>query len=183
MRKIFLFMMVSVDGFFEGKGHDLSWHNTDEEFVQFAVEQLEQIDTILFGRVTYEIMAEFWPSEEAKKADPETARLMTSTPKIVFSHNEMKPEWNNTTWMQNIEGLKTLKEQEGKDLAVFGSNNLCVSLLRTNLLDEVRVMVNPVVIGQGHTLFTGLNEKLRLRLLEAREFGNGNILLTYQLAK
>lgn len=174
-------MMISLDGYFEGKDHDLSWHNVDEEFQGFAIQQLKEIDTIIFGKRTYEMMASFWPTDLAKD-DPVTAELMTKTPKIVISHSLEKADWDNTTLIkENVEDeLKRLKGQPGKDLAVFGSSNLCVSLIRMGLLDELRIMVNPVVIGEGTTLFEGLDQKLKLKLINSREFKNGNVLLTYQ---
>lgn len=177
-------MMVSLDGFFEGADHDLYWHNVDEEFQEFAIKQLKEIDTIIFGKRTYEMMASYWPTDLAKD-DPITAELMTKTPKIVISHSLDKADWENTTLIkENVgEELKKLKEKPGKDLAVFGSSNLCVSLLEMGLLDELRIMVNPVVIGEGTTLFEGLDQKLKLKLEKSREFKNGNVLLYYQVEK
>src|SRR5215510_1158523 len=97
MRKLFSFNMVSLDGFFEGQNKwDLSWHNTDDEFNEFAVEQMEGIDMLIFGRVTYEGMASYWPSSEALTNDPIIASLMNTIPKIVFSKTLEKVEWNNT---------------------------------------------------------------------------------------
>lgn len=174
-------MMISLDGYFEGPNHELDWHHVDEEFNDFAIEQLNEIDTIIFGKVTYEMMASYWPTEAGIKDDPGTAEKMNSLPKIVFSKTDLKPEWNNTKLMQDVQDLKALKEQPGKDLAVFGSSNLCVSLIKAGLLDGIRVMVNPVVLGQGHTLFAGLDQKLELKLEKSREFKNGNVLLTYEV--
>ena len=95
MRKVFLFMMVSLDGYFEGPNHELDWHNVDKEFVDFALEQLDEIDTILFGRVTYQMMASFWQSEHAKKTDPLTAKAMNTLPTVIFSRTLKKADWNN----------------------------------------------------------------------------------------
>ena len=183
LRKIFLFMMVSLDGYFEGKDHDLSWHNADnKEFQDFAIEQLGEIGTIIFGKTTYEMMASFWPTDLAKD-DPITAELMTKTPKIVISHSLEKADWANTRLIkENVEEeLKKLKSQPGKDLAVFGSSNLCLSLLKMGLLDELRIMINPIVIGEGTTLFAGLDEKLKLKLQDTRVFKSGNVLLTEEI--
>jgi len=84
-------MMISIDGFFEGPDHDLYWHNVDEEFVRFAVDQLGATDTILFGRKTYEMMASFWPTDEAKAADPLTAEAMNETPSSSSRRRSTKP--------------------------------------------------------------------------------------------
>ena len=181
MRKVYLFMMISLDGYFEGPNHDLSWHNTDEEFQEFALEQLNDTDTILFGRKTYEMMASFWPSEEAQKDDPVTAELMTSTPKVVFSKTLNDVSWSNTKLVKGDAALeiKDLKAQPGKDIAIFGSNNLSVSLAEQGLVDGFRIMVNPVAIGEGTALFKGIKQRLNLKLTDTREFKNGNILLSY----
>src|SRR4051812_32451630 len=98
MSKLFLFMMTSIDGYFEGENHDLSWHNTDEEFSEFAIEQTRGVGTIIFGRVTYQMMASYWPQDFAYDANPKTmVDLMNYTPKIVFSRSLTNAEWQNTT--------------------------------------------------------------------------------------
>lgn len=185
MRKLFLFMMTSLDGYFEGPDHDLSWHNVDEEFVEFAIEQLQTIDTILFGRRTYEMMASFWSSEEALKTDPETAKLMSETPKVVFSRTLQEAKWHDTRLATRDvkDEVMELKRQPGKDIAVFGSSNLCLSLLDDNLLDELRIMINPIAIGEGRPLFAGIGHRLKLQLADTRKFASGNVLLTYRTAE
>jgi len=182
MRKTYVFMMVSVDGFFEGPDHDLYWHNTDEEFDRFTIDQLNETGTILFGRRTYEMMASFWPSETAKANDPIVAEKMNTTPKIVFSKTLEKAEWQNTRLVRDgvKETVEDLKRQPGKDVAVFGSSDLAVSLLQLGLLDELRIMVNPVVLGGGKHLFEGIGGRVNLTLFAIRTFDSGNALLYYQ---
>lgn len=182
-RHIALFMMISLDGCFEGPEHDLSWHNVDEEFNDFAAQQLDAADTLLFGHRTYDLMAGFWPTEVGQKADPETATRMNKLPKIVISHQDFRPEWGNTRLVKNdrlVDELTNLKQQPGKDLLVLGSSNLCVSLLKQGLLDELRLMTNPVIIGTGTPLFIGLTKPVTLDLVKTRPFASGNTLLTYQ---
>jgi len=187
-QKVFLFMMVSLDGFFEGPNHDLSWHNVDEEFNEFAIEQTSNVDTLLFGRKTYELMASYWPTTEAIKTDPIIAKLMNNTPKIVFSKTLEKVKesdnWRNVRLVKDnvAEEIKKLKSQPGNNLAVYGSNNFCVSLIQMGLLDEIRIMVNPVVIGAGTPLFKGIKDRLALQLLKTKAFNSGNVLLYYQPA-
>ena len=178
-------MMVSLDGYFEGPNHDLSWHNTDEEFNEFAIEQFKQIDTILFGRRTYELMASYWPSEQAKKDDPIVAELMNSLPKVVFSRTLDRADYNNTRLIKDkaTSEVKKLKNQLGKDLAILGSNNFTVSLLPEGLIDEFRIMVNPVAIAAGTPLFKGIKNKLTLKLSNTKTFKNGNALLCYEAEK
>ena len=179
-------MMVSLDGYFEGENHDLSWHNVDSEFVDFAVEQTGSSDTLLFGRRTYELMADFWPTENARTMDPKTAEIMNDTSKIVFSKTlksvKESEHWKNIKLVsQNpAEEIKKLKEQKGLDIAILGSNNLMVSILNQNVIDEFRIMINPIAIGSGTPLFHGIKNKLNLKLIKTREFKNGNVLLVYK---
>lgn len=182
MRKLFLFMMITLDGFFEGPNGELDWHNVDEEFNEFAIHQTSEVGALLFGRKTYEMMASYWPTESAKRDDPVVAGLMNSLPKIVFSKTLAKVEWENSRLAKGhvAEEITRLKSQSGKDLAIFGSSNLCISLMQMGLVDEFRIMVNPVVLGRGNTLFNGFGDRLDLRLLKTRSFRNGNVLLYYQ---
>ena len=182
MRKVFLFMMVTLDGFFEGPDHEIDWHNVDEEFNEFAIDQLNEVDTLLFGRVTYEGMASYWPTQLAKEDDPVVADKMNTVPKLVFSKTLDKAEWNNSRLVKEhiAEEVSKLKQQQGRDLAIFGSSDLTASLLEMGLVDELRIMVNPVVLGKGKTLFKGIDEKVNLKLLKTKTFHSGNILLYYQ---
>lgn len=178
-------MMVSLDGYFEGPNHDLSWHNVDREFNDFAIKQLKETDTLLFGRRTYQLMERFWPSEAGRRDDPDVAEAMNNMPKIVFSIKlkEVRETkyWKNIRLIKNNikEELLKLKKMKGKNMVVLASSNLCVSLLNMGLLDEIRLMVNPVVIGRGTTLFAGLNKKIKTKLIKTRIFGNGNVLFYY----
>jgi dihydrofolate reductase len=186
MRKMFLFMMVSLDGFFEGPNHDLSWHNVDSEFNVFADKQLDETSTLIFGSRTYEMMANFWPSEIAIKNVPKTAARMNALHKIVFSRTLKRAEWNNTELHNSNSDIaaviQKVKEKSGNDIAVLGSSNLCLTLIKEGLLDEIRIMVNPVVLGRGTALFSGISEPLKLELVCERTFTSGNVLLTYTLA-
>jgi dihydrofolate reductase len=183
MRNVFLFMMVTLDGFFEGPDHSIDWHNVDKEFNDFAIDQLNEVDTLLFGRVTYEGMARYWPTPIARENDPAVAEKMNALPKIVFSRTLDRAEWTNSRLVkENIaEEISKLKQQPGRDLAIFGSANLTMSLLQMGLVDELRLMVNPVVLGKGKPLFEDIHERLNLKLIKTRVFRSGNVLLCYQL--
>ncbi len=185
MRKVIFFMMTSLDGYFEGTNHEIDWHNVGDEFNDFALAQLKEVDTLLFGRVTYDMMASYWPTEEAKQNDPVVAERMNTLPKIVFSRSLPQAHWENTTLVREgfaAEVMK-LKQQRGKDLIIFGSSDLAVTFLDHGLLDECRVMINPVVLGRGKALFKGINDRLRLRLLRTKTFHSGNVLLYYEPLK
>ncbi len=181
---MFLFMMTSLDGYMEGKDHDLSWHHVDEEFNIFATKQLQEADTIVMGKNTYQLMESYWPTPQGMEDDPMVAAFMNTMPKVVVSHS--LPEVQETAYWKNIqhikdnvaEEIKKIKEGSGKAVIVLGSNNLCVTLLQENLLDEIRIMVNPVVIGEGTPLFSGLGKK-PFTFRDTRKFSNGNMLLTY----
>jgi dihydrofolate reductase len=182
MRKLFSFNMVTLDGYFEGPNHEIDWHNVDGEFNEFAIEQTGAVDTLLFGRVTYQLMASYWPTPDAIKNDPVVAGLMNRLPKIVFSRTLEKAEWNNTRLVKDqiAEEISKLKQQPGKDLALFGSANLMSTLMQLDLIDEHRIMVNPVLLGSGNPLFKGAKDRLNLKLIKTKVFGNGNVLLCYQ---
>jgi len=182
MRKVFVFNLITLDGFFEGPNQDISWHNADnQEFGDFAIEQLAEIDTILFGRVTYEMMATFWPSKEALEADPETAKFMNEKEKFVFSHTLNSADWNNTTLIKTdaADEIRKLKAQEGKAIAIFGSSDLTLSLIDSDVIDEYRLLVNPLFIGDGKRFLQGLTKRFDLKLINSRVFESGNVLLTY----
>jgi len=184
-KKLFSFNMMTLDGFFEGPSKwDLSWHNVDDEFNEFAIAQLNEIGTLLFGRVTYEGMASYWSSPDALKDDPVVAGLMNRIPKIVFSRTLKKAEWENTKLVTDkvVEEISKLKKQSDKDIAIFGSANLMSGLMRMDLIDEHRVMINPVILGSGTPLFQ-TKDKLTLKLLKTKTFNNGNILLYYESKK
>src|SRR3989442_9611126 len=162
--------------------HEIDWHNVDEEFNEFAIHQLNELDTLLFGRVTYEGMGSYWPTQFAKENDPIVADKMNTVPKVVFSKTLEKAEWTNSRLVKDniAEEVSKLKQQPGKDLAIFGSSDLAVSFIQMGLIDELRIMVNPVVLGSGKPLFNGIHEKLNLKLLKTRTFRSGNVLLYYQ---
>lgn len=174
--------MISLDGYFEGENHDLSWHHADnDEFQKFVDAQNLTIGAILMGKTTFEMMRSFWPSEEGTNADPKTATFMTQTQKYVITHGEYEPNWENTAVIHGdvFRQIEELKRQPGKDLAIFGSNMLSVSLAEAGLIDEYRIMVNPIAIGTGTPLFKGISAPLRLTLATTRPFPTGNVLLTY----
>ena len=181
MRKIISFNMVTLDGFFEGLNHDIYWHRVDDEFNQFAVEQLNSAGGLIFGRITYEMMASYWPTGEAVKNDPIVTGQMNAIPKIVFSRTLNESNWNNTRLVKEsaeTEIIK-LKQETGKDFFIFGSAVLSSALARAGLIDEFRMILNPVVLGNGKALFQGVTRPLNFKLLKTKLFQNGNVLLYY----
>ena len=176
MRKLVWQMMASLDGFMEGPKKEIDWHVVDDEFLRYVVSALKKTDTILFGRATYEMMAAFWPSAKSPEAP-----FMNGLPKIVFSRTLSRVVWSNSRLAEgNIEDeVRRLKNQPGKEIALYGSSTLASTLLRLGLIDEIRVFVNPVVLGRGNPMFKDA-DKLSLKLLKTQRFRSGNVLLYYQ---
>ena len=180
MRKLIMWNMVTLDGLFEGpKKWDLDWHNYvwGDELEQMSIGQLKAADMLLFGRVTYEGMASYWPS-----AQGETAELMNGIAKVVFSRTLDRAEWGNTQLVKaDAEQVVTrLKQQSGRDMLIFGSANLSAQLMEKGLIDEYRLGMNPLVLGSGNPLFKPSGHMLRMKLLEARPLKSGCVILRYQ---
>jgi len=182
MRKLLVFNLVTLDGYFEGLNRDISWHNVDEEFNEYAVDMLNSVDTLIFGRVTYELMAGYWPTTDAINDDPIVAAKMNALPKIVFSKTLKKADWNNTKLMTDVvpKEIERMKQASGKDMMILGSGGIMSEFANRGLIDGYGIMVNPLVLGAGKPLFTGIKDRLTLKLTKTRTFGNGNVLLYYQ---
>jgi dihydrofolate reductase len=182
MSQLILFNMMTVDGFFEGPRKEIEWHNVDKEFNDFAIEQLNKADCLFFGRLTYELMKRHWTSPDAMKNDPVVAGKMNSMNKVVFSTTLQKADWQNTLLIkENVEAeIKKLKQQYEKDILLLGSAWLASTLIRLGLIDQLRIMVNPVLLGQGEPLFKHKDLQTNLRHLNTRTFNSGNVLLTYE---
>jgi dihydrofolate reductase len=183
MRNVILFNLITLDGYFEGRNKwDIAWHQVDDEFNEFSIEQLNKAGGLIFGRVTYQGMASYWPTPTAIKNDPRVAALMNSISKYVFSNTLDKTDWNNTRIIKgdaSVE-LKKLKQESGKDLFIFGSADLASTFTKNRLIDEYRLIVNPIALGAGNPLFKQNGEMLKLKLLNTKSFRNGNVLLYYQ---
>jgi dihydrofolate reductase len=184
MRKIILMMSVSLDGFFEGPDRQIDWHLVDDELHGHFNEQLSGMGAFLDGRVTYELMAGFWPTADTDPSSTvlmaEFARIWRDMPKIVYSRTLERADWNAIVVRDVVvEEVMELKAQPGGDL-VLGGANLAAAFIRHDLIDEYRLYVHPVVIGQGKSLFQPSDTKVNLQLAETRTFGNGVVLLRYQ---
>ena len=180
MRKVIVSNLMSLDGFFEGPNHELDWFVVDEEFFAYARDMLRGVDTILFGRKTYQHMADYWPSAPAE----EIADQMNNLPKIVFSRTLESAEWQNSTLVKNdaVAEISKLKQLPGKDMVILGSASLASFLLQRGLIDEYRVILNPVLLGSGNPLFQDVKQRLRLKLSRTKLFGSGVVVLYYQSA-
>jgi dihydrofolate reductase len=179
MKKLYFFMMTTANGLYERGPWQIDWHNTDEEFNDFAIEQLDRMDTLVFGRKTYEGMVGYWTTPEAIESDPIVAGKMNGMAKVVVSKTLARADWSNTRVVRDPEAIAALKREPGKDALLIGSSDLAVSLGALGLIDEYRIMVNPIALGNGKPVLQGLAADLKLRLLRTRTFTNGNVLLTY----
>ncbi|MBL0224209.1 MAG: dihydrofolate reductase [Geobacteraceae bacterium] len=180
MRKLIMWNLITIDGYFEGTKHwDLPWHEQvwGEELERFSLEQLESADVLLFGRVTYEGMAAYWQTSGGKIAD-----YMNSLPKVVFSRTLQTAAWNSTRLVkENVaEKVARLKQQGTGNIFVFGSANLSKTLMNEGLFDEYRLGIAPVINGDGRLLFSGGLKSQRLELLETCPLSNGCVILRYQ---
>ncbi|MGD9890321.1 MAG: dihydrofolate reductase family protein [Dehalococcoidia bacterium] len=178
MRKLILWNMISLDGYFEGpdKG-SIDWFRFDEDLEKYILETQQSADTLLFGRITYEGMAAYWPSAEGQIAD-----FMNSVPKVVFSRTLTQTDWNNTTIVgDNVpDEVSKLKAQPGGDIFVFGSADFSATLIEHGLVDEYRFGINPVLLGSGVPFFKGSATARNLTLIESKPFKSGLVILHYK---
>jgi dihydrofolate reductase len=196
MRKLILSMMTSLDGCIATADGGLDWFLTDGEFELELMQLLRGVDGMIFGRVAYELLAQFWPtagssSDEApggftsKERAIEFAQLMNSIPKIVYSRSLQQPHWGPVTIVREIDAAEIArqKRQPGKDLVLFAGGELASSFVKLDLFDEYRLMIHPIVVGNGMLLFRGLQQQLLgLKLQRARTFPSGVTLLHYTRA-
>ena len=176
MRKLIIWDMMTVDGFFEGPDRDISWFVYEDDLESYIRETHENADTLVFGRVTYEFMAGIWPSEEGWIAD-----LMNNIEKVVFSRTLKTADWNNTkVFNGNVaEEVSKLKAKDGGDIFVFGSADLTATLMEHDLIDEYHLGINPVILGSGTPLFKGGRTRKPLKHLETRTLKSGVVILHY----
>jgi len=183
MQKLIVFNHVSLDGFFTDLSGDMSWaHKQDAEWDAFTEANAASGGVLLFGRVTYDLMASYWPTPAALKQFPLVAKRMNGLPKVVFSRTMSKASWQNTELVKVdiAAAVRKLKQATGPGMVIFGSGTIVSQLTEERLIDAYQIVVDPIILGKGRTLFEGLKEKMPLKLTESRIFGNGNALLTYE---
>jgi len=171
--------IITLNGYFEGdRNWELSFHDTiwGKELEALSIEQLHAADYLVFGRITYEGMAAYW-----SKAKGETADLMNSIPKLVFSKTLNSAEWNNTTLIKENAAAEIikLKEQGSGDMYVFGSANLSKTFVNDDLFDEYRIGIAPVILGSGRPLFKQGIASGNLTLVSVQRLTTGGVVLKY----
>ncbi len=185
MRKLIVFNHVSLDGYFTDAKGDMSFARNavpDAEWDAFVASNASGGGMLVFGRITYDLMVSFWPTPMAAESMPVVAERMNNLPKVVFSRTLDKASWNNTKLVKHdLTGeIRRMKQEAGEDMVIFGSGSIISQLAREGLIDEYQIVVNPVALGKGRTMFDGIKEKLSLKLTKSRAFGNGNVLLCYE---
>jgi dihydrofolate reductase len=186
VRKVVAFMSVSVDGFMADLDGGLAWQLVDEELHRHFNEVLREAGAFLDGRVTYELMAGYWPTADEEPDAPEVVRefaaLWRAMPKVVYSRTLQDAGWSTTVVREVVSAqVQALKEQPGGDL-VLGGADLTASFAAQGLVDEYRLYVHPVVLGAGIPYFRPSPTRVPLRLLETRTFTNGVVLLRHAVA-
>ena len=182
MQSLAAFLTTSLDGFFADASGDVSWaHRSDPEWLEFVQGNAGGGGTLLFGRITYELMIRYWPTLVAKQQNPVVAEGMNSAQKYVFSRTLKEAKWQNTKLLKSdIAGeVQKLKQQSGKGLCILGSGTIVTQLLEARLIDELQMVVSPILLGKGKTPFETLKQRLPLKLLKTRSFPNGNVIHYY----
>ena len=183
MRSLNVFNNISLDGFISDARGDMRWaHQQDPEWIAFTKENASGESAFVFGRVTYEMMASYWPTPAALQALPEVAARMNGSQKIVCSRTLERPTWQNTRLLNGdlVSEIRKLKQEPGPGLLIMGSASIVAQLSQARLIDSYQLVVHPVALGGGKSLFSGLKEPLNLQLTRSRAFGNGRVVLWYE---
>jgi dihydrofolate reductase len=184
MRKLTVFNQVSLDGRFTDANGDMSWaHNPTDDagWNAFVAENANSGGTLLFGRVTYAMMASYWPTPAAMKNSPEVATQMNDLQKYVVSRTLKEATWKNTTLLKGdlASEVRALKNAPGGDVTILGSGSIVSQLAQAGLIDEFHLVLNPIALGNGRTMFDGVRGPMQLERTAMRSFANGSVVLTY----
>ena len=186
MRQLSVFNSVTMDGYFTGKGGDMAWAHEgqdDPEFQQFVSGNAGGGGALMLGRVTYQMMASWWPTPQAAKAMPQVAEGMNRMTKYVASKSLTQLDWSNSQLLEGdlLAAVRALKETKGDDITILGSGNIVAQLAKAGLIDRYTLVVTPLAIGEGRTMFEQ-SGRLSLKLESTRQFRNGKVVLSYSAA-
>src|SRR5689334_1314878 len=188
MRRLVLFMHVSLDGFVAGPNGEMDWIKVDDQMFEYAGQRTNESDTALYGRVTYQMMEGYWPTAadqpNATKHDIEHSTWYNKVDKVILSKTMEGQQLPNTIIISDdIEHrVKALKQQAGKEIIIFGSPGAVHSLLQYDLIDEFWIFVNPILLGKGTPLFKNVQQLTKLQLVATKAFGCGVVCLHYKKA-
>lgn len=183
MRKVVLDHLVSLDGYFGGANDEIDWFAFDEESLEWSRNLLRGAGSIVMGRRTYELMAQYWPTVAARKEEPYISERMTELPKLVFSRTQTSSSWANTKFVRRpvAEVIREEKQGSGGHLVLLGSSTILAPLWKEHLVDEVHIRIQPIVLGRGRPLFLGSETRQPLALKETRMFQSGVAALRYEV--
>jgi dihydrofolate reductase len=185
MRKVIFSIPITIDGFIEGPHRELDWVIADDDLHEYYARLLKTAGVILYGRVTYELMAGYWPTisndPTATASELNFANALNPLPKIVISNTLQNVGWNTTVWKAVIpEEINQMKSEPGGDILLGGGATLAQSFIRNGLVDEIELMMQPVAIGAGKALFQGIDGGLKLKYLRSQVFRSGAVAICYQ---
>jgi len=184
MRKLIAFNHVTLDGYFVGENGNMNWAytgNDDPEYQEFVAGNASGESVLMFGRVTYDIMASYWPTPVADQHLPIVAKKMNGASKVVFSKTMDKALWNNTKLVKGdlVSEVKKMKNEPGADMVILGSGSIIAQLASAGLVDEYQMVLDPVALGKGRSMFEGIPDMISLKLTKSRVFNNGKIYLSF----
>jgi len=183
MQTLSVFQNISLDGYFVDGDGQMSWAkmDNDAEFNKFTTENAKAGGTLIFGRVTYDLMVSFWPTAQARQMFPEVAEKMNNGAKVVFSRKMEKAAWTNTKLEKGdlAATIRRMKSEPGQGMVILGSGSIVAQLAPEGLIDEYQLVVNPIVLGAGRTMFQGVPERLNFKLTKTKTFHNGKVFLAY----
>lgn len=180
MGHLSVFNFITLNGFYKGPNDDISWHRHGQEESEFASNAARPEGILMFGRVTYEMMMRYWPTEQAKEAVPAVAESMNNSKKIVFSRTLKKATWKNSQLVSdNIETFVRDLKKGDKNITILGSGSIVTQLADKGLIDSYQFMLDPVVLGEGTPAFHGMTRMLDLTLTSVKNFKSGVVLLNY----
>jgi dihydrofolate reductase len=183
MRKLMVFNGVSVDGYFTDPKGDMSWaHHNDPEWNAFVAGNAQGESVMVFGRITYEMMASYWPTPAALQSNRVVAERMNSAQKVAFSRTLDTATWNNTKLVKSdpVAEIRKMKNETGEPMIIFGSGTIISQLAQEGLIDEYQFVVSPIVLGKGRTMFEGVTKRLNMKRTKERAFENGSVFVCYE---
>lgn len=185
MRKLIAAETLSANGYFCGPNGEIDWMTLNDEFNAYSIELLDSVDALLFGRITYEMMVSYWPTMKGEGYDREIAKRMNGHQKIGVSSEPLDLTWNNSQQIEGdlVDAVTKIKQLPGGDIAIFGSGSIVTQLTDAGLIDEYRLLVTPLALGDGKTLLAGVKKPVSLELVALRQFATGFVLHTYAPAK
>jgi dihydrofolate reductase len=188
MRKVMVYNQITLDGYFTDPKGDMSWaheNTNDAEWQEYVSGNAGGGGTLLFGRITYQMMESFWPTPQAAQQMPEVAAGMNRHKKVVFSKTLDKVTWQNTTLIKTdpVEAVRKMKQESGEDMVIMGSGTIISQLASAGLIDSYQFVLCPLALGKGRTMFDGVPKRVNMKHTSTRTFKNGRVVLGYESTK